>query len=73
MGTQSGSLLPKESILEKLTKTVYLDYVLKAVGIILFAVAFISSWHNIGVFYRILMVLAIIMWFVGARFTKIYR
>lgn len=73
MSTQSSSLLPKESLLEKLTKTVYLDYVLKAVGVILFSVAFVSSWHSIGVFYRFIIVIAIVMWFVGQRFTKIYR
>ena len=73
MGTQSSSLLPKKSVLEKLTETVYLDYVLKVVGVIFFGIAFLNSWHSIGVFYRLLMIVAIVMWLVGERFTKIYR
>jgi len=59
--------------LEKLTSLIYLDYVLKVLGVIVFAIAFINSWGHATTLEKIGFIIAPIMWFVGARFTKIYR
>jgi hypothetical protein len=63
----------KQSILEKLTETVYLDYVLKAVGVILFALGMFIGWGEMKFFAKMLLIIGPIAWFVGARFNKVYR
>ncbi len=63
----------KPGFLERLTNTVYLDYVLKVFGIILFGLALMRGWHELGLVNKTLLVCGPIAWYVGARFTKIYR
>lgn len=69
----STTPLPGTSFLSKLTTTVYLDYVLKALGIIFFAIAFFNAWKHVTFLEKTGFIVAPIMWFVGARFSKIYR
>jgi len=61
------------SFLDKLTKTVYLDYVLKVVGIALFALAMFNAWKQVGLGTRFLFFAGPAAWYVGYRFAKIYR
>lgn len=63
----------QQSFLEKLTQTVYLDYVLKVLGIVMFALALFKGWHSMGIFTKFLLVSGPIAWYVGARFNKVYR
>lgn len=69
----STTVSPKQSFLEKLTQTVYLDYVLKLLGIVLFGLALFKGWHSMGIFTKFLLIGGPISWYVGARFDKIYR
>ncbi len=69
----TAPVAPKASFLEKLTQTVYLDYVLKAVGIIVAVVAMVNGWHSLGFLAKTGLIIGPIMWYVGARFEKIYR
>jgi hypothetical protein len=69
----TSTVIPKQSFLEKLTQTVYLDYVLKLLGIIMFALALFKGWHSMGIFTKFLLVSGPIAWYVGARFNKVYR
>ena len=46
--------------------------VLKIVGIVIFAMAFLASWSHIPGFYKLLMIAGLLMFFVGLRFLKIY-
>ena len=61
------------SFLEKLTQTVYLDRVLKILGIAGFALTFFHSWRSISFASKLGFVCSVAAWYVGARFTKIYR
>jgi len=72
MATASG-IAGKVSFLEKLTRTIYLDYVLKVLGIILLVLAIFTAWHQIGFGTKFLLISGPIAWYVGARFDKIYR
>jgi len=62
-----------KSFLDKLTNAVYLDYVLKVVGVGGFAWAFLSSWGTLGLGVKAGMLASVAAWFVGQRFGKIYR
>jgi hypothetical protein len=64
---------PKQSFLETLTKTVYLDYVLKAAGVIVAGVALVNGWHSLGFLAKTGLIVGPVMWYVGARFDKLYR
>ena len=61
------------SLFEQLTKDIYLDRVLKILGVILFVLVFLNSWGTLSLLHKVGFVVAPAMWFVGARFTKIYR
>ena len=69
----SAVSMPGPSFFEKLTNVVYLDYVLKVIGVSGFAWAFLSSWHSLGVGVRAGMLASVAAWIVGSRFSKIYR
>jgi hypothetical protein len=49
-----------------------LPFVLKIVGIVLFALGFLASWTHIPVRFKFVMIIGIIAFFVGLRFVKIY-
>jgi hypothetical protein len=61
------------SFLETLINNTHLDYVLKFFGVVLFVIGFINGWHQLHLVAKILIVIGPIAWFVGARFSKIYR
>lgn len=63
----------KISLLDKLTNFVYLDYVLKVLGIVMFGLAMFKSWHSMGIFTKFLVISGPIAWYVGDKFKKIYR
>ena len=65
--------LASQSLLEKLTQTIFLDRVLKIVGVAAFAVTFFHAWRSIGLASKLGFVCSVAAWYVGARFTKIYR
>ncbi len=64
---------PKPSFFEKLTNAVHLDYVLKILGIVLFALAVFKGWHELSFVNKSLLIAGPLAWLVGAKFTKIYR
>ena len=61
------------SLLEKLTLTVYLDRVLKILGVTGFVITYLNSWRSMHLGLKVGFVVSAAAWFVGARFTKIYR
>lgn len=61
------------SFLEKLTTTVYLDYMLKLLGIVLFGLALFRGWQELSLLNKTLLLCGPICWYVGARFNKVYR
>ena len=63
----------KQGFLEKLTQAVYLDYVLKFGGAAGFVITYLNAWHGLGVATKLGFLASAAAWFVGARFTKIYR
>ncbi len=69
----SAIQVPKQGFLEKLTQAVYLDYVLKFGGVTGFLVTYLNAWHGLGVAAKLGFLASAAAWFVGARFTKIYR
>jgi hypothetical protein len=69
----SEFVVAKQSILAKLTNAVYLDYVLKILGVAGFAWAFLSAWHTLGLGVKAGMLASVATWLVGSRFSKIYR
>jgi hypothetical protein len=62
-----------QSLLEKLTQIVYLDRVLKVAGVAGFVVTYLNAWRSMGFGLKAGFVCSAAAWFVGARFTKIYR
>lgn len=62
-----------QSFLEKLTQVLYLDRVLKIIGVAGFIVTYLNAWRGLGFLTKIGFLLSAAMWFVGARFSKIYR
>ncbi len=69
----SAVQVPRRGFLEKLTQTVYLDYVLKFGGVTGFVVTYLNAWHGLGVAAKLGFLASAAAWFVGARFEKIYR
>jgi hypothetical protein len=57
-----------QSLLEKLTQTVYLDRVLKVLGVAGFLVTYLNAWRSMGFGLNLGFVFS-----AAARFTKIYR
>ena len=68
-----NSVALKQSLLEKLTQTVYLDRVLKIPGVAGFIVTYLNAWRGLHLGLTVGFVCSAAAWFVGARFTKIYR
>lgn len=63
----------KTSLLNKLTNTVYLDYVLKIGGIIMLVLGFFKSWQHMTFVDKFLLISGPIAWYVGDKFNKIYK
>lgn len=63
----------KQSVLETLTQTVYLDRVLKILGVSGFVVTYLNAWPSMHLGLKIGFIFSAAAWFVGARFSKIYR
>jgi len=64
---------PTQSLFDKLTNVIYLDYVLKVLGVILLALSLINGWSHLTLLEKIGFVTGPVAWYVGARFGKIYR
>ncbi len=62
-----------QSVLEKLTQAVYLDRVLKILGVAGFVVTYLNAWRSMHLGLKAGFVCSAAAWFVGARFTKSYR
>src|SRR6266478_65415 len=62
-----------QGLLEKLTQTVYLDRVLKIAGVAGFVVTYLNAWRGMHLGLKVGFVFSAAAWFVGARFSKIYR
>jgi Ni,Fe-hydrogenase I cytochrome b subunit len=61
------------SFLDKVENAVYLNYVLKILGIVLFGLGLFEAWHQVGFGTRFLVVAGPIAWYVGDKFNKVYR
>jgi hypothetical protein len=68
-----NSLSATQSLLEKLTQTIYLDRVLKILGVAGFVMTYMNAWRSMVFGLKLGFVVSAAAWFVGARFTKIYR
>jgi hypothetical protein len=62
-----------QNLLEKLTQIVYLDRVLKTAGVAGFVLTYLNAWRSMGFALKLGFICSAAAWFVGARFTKIYR
>jgi hypothetical protein len=62
-----------QSFLEKLTQAVYLDRVLKILGVAGFIVTYMNAWRSMHLGLKLGFICSAAAWFVGARFSKIYR
>jgi len=60
------------SVFQQIETNSNFPLVLKILGVVVFAIAFLASWSHIPLFYRVLMSVGILMFFVGLRFVKIY-
>jgi len=67
------SALVAQSVFEKLTQAIYLDRVLKIVGVAGFVLTYLNAWPSMGIGLKLGFVCSAAAWFVGARFSKIYR
>lgn len=63
----------QQSFLEKLTQAIYLDRVLKIVGVAGFIVTYLNAWRGLHLGLKLGFICSAAAWFVGARFSKIYR
>ena len=68
-----NTLNATQSLLAKLAQTVYLDRVLKVLGVAGFVLTYLTAWRSMHLGLKIGFVFSAAAWFVGARFTKIYR
>ena len=66
LGVQPG-------VLEKLTQAIYLDRVLKIIGVAGFILTYLNAWRSMHLGLKVGFIVSAAAWFVGARFTKIYR
>jgi len=71
--TTMTSPTPSPSLLDKLTNGIYLDYVLKVGGIVILVLAIINGWGHLTLLEKVGFITGPIMWYVGAKFDKIYR
>lgn len=62
-----------QSVFEKLTQVVYLDRVLKIAGVAGFVLTYLNAWRSMGIELKLGFICSAAAWFVGARFSKIYR
>jgi len=62
-----------QGVFEKLTQTIYLDRVLKIVGVAGFVLTYLNAWPSMGLGLKLGFICSAAAWFVGARFSKIYR
>ena len=62
-----------QSFLEKLTQLLYLDRVLKIIGVAGFVVTYLNAWRGLSFLTKTGFLVSLAVWFVGVRFTKIYR
>ena len=62
-----------QSFLEKLTQIVCLDRVLKILGVAGFIITYLNAWRGMGFALKLGFLCSAAAWFVGVRFTKIYR
>jgi hypothetical protein len=69
----SAVLTTGQSFFQKLTDAIYLDYVLKVVGVAGFLWTFPAAWHTLGIGVKAGMLASVAVWLVGSRFSKIYR
>ena len=60
-------------VLEKLTQTIYLDRVLKIIGVAGFILTYLNAWRSMHLGLKVGFICSAAAWFVGARFSKIYR
>jgi hypothetical protein len=67
------SALGIQAVFEKLTQAIYLDRVLKIVGVAGFVFTYLNAWRSMGLGLKAGFVCSAAAWFVGARFSKIYR
>jgi len=67
------SALGVQGVFEKLTQTIYLDRVLKIVGVAGFVLTYLNAWPSMGLGLKLGFICSAAAWFVGARFSKIYR
>jgi hypothetical protein len=61
------------SVFEKLTQVIYLDRVLKIAGVAGFIVTYLNAWRSMHFGLKVGFIFSAAAWFVGARFSKIYR
>jgi hypothetical protein len=62
-----------QNVFQKLTQVIYLDRVLKVVGVTGFVLTYLNAWRSMGVGLKLGFICSAAAWFVGARFSKIYR
>lgn len=67
------SALGVQSVFERLTQTIYLDRVLKIVGVAGFVLTYLNAWPSMGMGLKLGFICSAAAWFVGAHFSKIYR
>jgi hypothetical protein len=67
------SALGVQGVFEKLTQNIYLDRVLKIVGVAGFVLTYLNAWPSMGLGLKVGFICSAAAWFVGARFSKIYR
>jgi hypothetical protein len=67
------SALGVQGVFEKLTQTIYLDRVLKIVGVAGFVLTYLNAWPSMGMELKLGFICSAAAWFVGAHFSKIYR
>lgn len=60
------------SFFDKLDKVVFLQYILKVLGVAILAVSFFYAWQHVGLVTKFGFIAGPLAWFVGAHFDKIY-
>jgi hypothetical protein len=67
------SALGVQNVFQRLTQVLYLDHVLKIVGVAGFILTYLNAWRSMSVGLKLGFICSAAAWFVGARFSKIYR
>jgi len=67
------SALGIQVVFEKLAQAIYLDRVLKIVGVAGFVLTYLNAWRSMGMGLKLGFICSAAAWFVGERFSKIYR